>query len=126
MTVMTIISLRNPNGFEYCNNIDDNCDGTIDELAVDSTDYFVDADGDGHGALVDQSSISFSYPNGYDLISCPTFDPITNLQFFQQGTLQRMMIAMTVMPLSLPVQMNCAQTASMRTVTVTIRQVRPM
>ena len=71
--------LRNPDGFEYCNNIDDNCDGTIDELATDATIYYVDGDGDGHGALVDQSSISSSYPNGYDLISCPTFDPITNL-----------------------------------------------
>ena len=64
--------LRNPNGYEYCNNIDDNCDGAIDELAVDATTYFVDSDGDGHGVLVDQS-------NGYDLISCPTFDAITNL-----------------------------------------------
>ena len=39
----------------------------------------MDGDGDGHGALVDQSSISSLYPVGYDLFSCPTFDPITNL-----------------------------------------------
>jgi formylglycine-generating enzyme required for sulfatase activity len=73
--------LRNPNGFEYCNNIDDNCDGTIDELAVDATTYFVDSDGDGHGSLVDVS-------NGYDLISCPTFDAITNLPVNPTGYAQ--------------------------------------
>ena len=70
--------LRNPNGFEYCNNIDDNCDGTIDELALDSTDYYVDADGDGHGALVDTAT-------GFDLNSCPSYDPITNLPIFPIG-----------------------------------------
>ena len=70
--------LRNPDGFEYCNNIDDNCDGTIDELAVDSTDYYVDADGDGHGSLVDVGT-------GYDLNSCPSFDPITNLPINPTG-----------------------------------------
>ena len=73
--------LRNPNGYEYCNNIDDNCDGTVDELAVDATTYFVDSDGDGHGSLVDVS-------NGYDLISCPTFDAITNLPLNPTGYAQ--------------------------------------
>ena len=70
--------LRNPNGYEYCNNIDDNCNGVIDDLALDSTDYFVDGDGDGHGALVDTAT-------GYDLNSCPNYDPVSNLPISPTG-----------------------------------------
>ena len=69
---------RNPEGVESCNNIDDNCDGTVDELAFDATDYYVDADGDGHGSLVDTGV-------GFDLRSCPVFDPVSNLPLNPAG-----------------------------------------
>jgi hypothetical protein len=39
----------NPNGIEICNNIDDNCDGIIDNDAEDAIEYFADLDGDGFG-----------------------------------------------------------------------------
>ncbi len=40
----------NPAALEYCNEIDDNCDGTTDEgTAVDAIVYFADADDDGYG-----------------------------------------------------------------------------
>ena len=39
-----------PNAIEYCNGMDDNCNGTIDEsTAVNLTTYFMDTDGDGFG-----------------------------------------------------------------------------
>ena len=45
MIVMTI-DLKRPNALEFCNEIDDNCDGTTDENAVDQL-FYNDADGDG-------------------------------------------------------------------------------
>jgi len=38
-----------PAGTETCNLADDDCDGTVDEDAVDAALWFVDADLDGHG-----------------------------------------------------------------------------
>lgn len=39
-----------PNALEYCNEVDDNCDGTIDELdAVDLSTFYEDTDNDGYG-----------------------------------------------------------------------------
>jgi hypothetical protein len=38
-----------PSAHEYCNGEDDDCDGEVDEGAVDTEAYFLDADGDGHG-----------------------------------------------------------------------------
>ena len=37
----------NPNADESCNGIDDDCDGAIDNAAVDAQKGFVDADRDG-------------------------------------------------------------------------------
>ena len=34
---------------EVCNGVDDNCNGTIDENAVDATNWYFDGDGDGFG-----------------------------------------------------------------------------
>ncbi len=44
----------NPDALEYCNDVDDNCDGSIDEGAgdmapLDAPFWYVDADGDGFG-----------------------------------------------------------------------------
>jgi hypothetical protein len=41
-----------PDAEEYCNDIDDDCDGAVDEGFELST-YYADADGDGHGSGVD-------------------------------------------------------------------------
>jgi len=38
-----------PAASEICNTIDDDCDGTVDDGAVDATIWYVDADGDGYG-----------------------------------------------------------------------------
>ena len=71
---------------ELCNNQDDDCDGVVDNDPIDKTEWFTDADGDGHGSLVDVSSISTEYPSGYDLLElCPAFDPNTGLPQFQPG-----------------------------------------
>ena len=39
-----------PGAVEMCNDLDDNCDGFIDNNATDSEDYALDADDDGHGS----------------------------------------------------------------------------
>lgn len=39
----------NPNATEVCNNIDDNCDASIDNNATDATQWFFDGDQDGFG-----------------------------------------------------------------------------
>jgi len=40
-----------PNGVETCDEIDNNCDGTIDDnTVIDGSNWFSDADGDGYGA----------------------------------------------------------------------------
>ena len=38
-----------PNGVEVCNEVDDDCDGEIDEDALDMGTWYADADGDGYG-----------------------------------------------------------------------------
>ena len=38
-----------PSRQEYCNEIDDNCDGDVDESAIDAMVFFSDVDGDGYG-----------------------------------------------------------------------------
>ncbi|MEL6349997.1 MAG: MopE-related protein, partial [Myxococcota bacterium] len=41
-----------PGAVEVCDNRDENCDGIIDNDAVDAPVWYPDADGDGHGAFV--------------------------------------------------------------------------
>ncbi|HND34648.1 MAG TPA: putative metal-binding motif-containing protein, partial [Myxococcota bacterium] len=38
-----------PGAPEYCNGVDDNCDGAVDEQALDATLSYADRDGDGYG-----------------------------------------------------------------------------
>ena len=58
-----------PQADEYCNSIDDDCDGTIDEGdSVDAVVYFADSDGDGFGNSGSVLS-SCSVPSGYVLDS---------------------------------------------------------
>ena len=74
-----------PGAPERCNNQDDDCDGIIDNDPVNMVEWYVDGDADGHGSLIDQTSLSTAYPNGYDLLACPYFDPSTGLPEFQPG-----------------------------------------
>lgn len=54
----------NPNAFEYCNEEDDNCNGSIDEDAVDVSPWYPDLDGDGYGDA-NSSVASCDQPIGY-------------------------------------------------------------
>ena len=54
-----------PDASEYCNGIDDDCNGDIDESAIDLRLYYADNDGDGHGS------------SAYPVYSCPNFNPMT-------------------------------------------------
>ncbi|MFN7143448.1 MAG: MopE-related protein, partial [Myxococcota bacterium] len=42
-------SLVNPGAEERCNGLDDDCDATADDAAVDATVWYADLDGDGYG-----------------------------------------------------------------------------
>ena len=53
-----------PGADEYCNDIDDDCDGTVDEDPVDETTWFRDRDGDAWGDPT-SSSTSCDKPSGY-------------------------------------------------------------
>ena len=55
----------NPGAAEYCNAVDDNCDGTIDESsAVDATTWYRDADADSYGDPT-ITDVECSQPAGY-------------------------------------------------------------
>ncbi len=49
-----------PEADELCNGVDDNCDGLVDEDAVDMFTFYVDADGDGSGD-----------PDSASILACP-------------------------------------------------------
>ncbi|OGL98361.1 hypothetical protein A2304_01545 [Candidatus Uhrbacteria bacterium RIFOXYB2_FULL_57_15] len=53
-----------PYAAEYCNDIDDDCDDDIDEDAVDQSEWYADADGDGSGNWLD-NAWSCIQPDGY-------------------------------------------------------------
>ena len=53
-----------PSAAEVCNNVDDNCDGTVDQGATDATRYYLDGDGDGYG-LTGSFVDSCTAPSGY-------------------------------------------------------------
>ncbi len=57
-------NLTHPGATEYCNTEDDDCDGVVDDAAIDARTYWQDFDGDGYGnSLV--SATECSVPAGY-------------------------------------------------------------
>ncbi len=58
------LDTTNPNGIEVCNNVDDNCDGIIDNNAEDALLFFADTDGDGFGDP-NNTIYACSVPSGY-------------------------------------------------------------
>jgi hypothetical protein len=58
-------ALTNPGASEYCNLIDDDCDGTVDEDdAVDASTWYIDVDKDGQGSSA-FTEVSCAQPTGY-------------------------------------------------------------
>ncbi|MFZ5482309.1 MAG: MopE-related protein [Myxococcota bacterium] len=56
---------RHPGNDETCDGVDEDCDGGIDEDAVDAPTWYADADGDGWGTA-DAPLASCDAPAGYD------------------------------------------------------------
>jgi hypothetical protein len=55
-----------PGSTEYCNGVDDDCDGTVDENdAADALAWYIDADGDGYGSSSAAVFRACSLPPGY-------------------------------------------------------------
>ena len=57
----------NPDASEWCNDIDDDCDGEIDEFGViDGDTWYLDADGDGYGSEAASDTVTAcEQPEGY-------------------------------------------------------------
>ena len=69
-----------PGADEYCNGVDDDCDGTIDEDdAVDTSTYYADDDGDGYGDATSTTD-ACDAPSGYvtDDTDCDDTDGAVN------------------------------------------------
>ena len=58
-------SLVNPDGTEVCDGADNDCDGLVDDAALDVTTYYFDADGDTFGDLAVSVSVCGDAPAGY-------------------------------------------------------------
>ncbi len=73
-------SAVNPAATEYCNGVDDDCDGSTDEdSAADAGTWYADADGDGYGDASDASA-ACSQPSGTvaDATDCDDGDGAVN------------------------------------------------
>ncbi|MEC8278856.1 MAG: putative metal-binding motif-containing protein, partial [Myxococcota bacterium] len=74
-------TLRAPNAIEFCNGLDDDCDGDTDELAVDSSYFYIDVDNDGYGepseSILSCPTVQNEPPQGYSPFStdCDDLDP---------------------------------------------------
>ncbi len=69
----------NPLADEVCNDLDDDCDGMIDEYAIDAPTWYEDSDGDGFGN-VNMVLVECDQPTGYvdNLDDCDDTDPTIN------------------------------------------------
>ncbi len=54
----------NPSSYEICDSADNDCDGSVDESAINATTWYADTDGDGYGALA-SALVSCDMPTGY-------------------------------------------------------------
>ncbi|MCB9763629.1 MAG: hypothetical protein H6739_27925 [Alphaproteobacteria bacterium] len=69
-----------PGADEYCNSVDDDCDGTTDEdSAVDVSTWYADDDSDNYGDP-DDSDVDCDQPSGYvaDNTDCDDADALSN------------------------------------------------
>ena len=69
----------NPDADEYCDGIDNDCDGGVDVGALDVVDFYFDGDGDGYGDAADQTW-DCSVPTGFvaDSTDCDDGDAAIN------------------------------------------------
>ncbi len=65
-----------PGADEYCNDVDDDCDGAIDLGAIDRSTWYFDADGDGYGVAT-ATTTACDQPPDYAATDgdCATTDP---------------------------------------------------
>ena len=52
-----------PGASEHCDGVDEDCDGTVDDGAVDMATWYLDGDGDGYGGAA--TSIACTQPSGH-------------------------------------------------------------
>jgi len=65
-----------PGADEYCNSVDDDCDGTTDEDAIDGGWYYTDADGDGFGEAGTLAMACSGADNELDCNDSDALEPI--------------------------------------------------